>query len=79
MAEQRHELAHVFTDPSQTVNDARGTASRAEPTQTVNDARGSATRDLNTPYTFPNYTKPQCTGVTTKEFFKPEIRFATDN
>jgi hypothetical protein len=63
MAEQRHELAHVF----------------AEPTQTVNDARGSATRDLNTPYTFPNYTKPQCTGVTTKEFFKPEIRFATDN
>ena len=45
MAEQHHELAHVFTDPSQTVNDARGTASR----------------DLNTPYTFPNYTKAEWT------------------
>ena len=45
MDEQRHELAHVFTDPSQTVNDARGTASR----------------DLNTPYTFPNYTKAEWT------------------
>ena len=45
MNEQRHELAHVFTDPSQTVNDARGTASR----------------DLNTPYTFPNYTKAEWT------------------
>ena len=41
MAEQHHELAHVFTDPSQTVNDTRGTD----------------TRDLNTPYIFPNYTK----------------------
>lgn len=45
MAKQHHELAHVFTDPSQTVNDARGTASR----------------DLNTPYTFPNYTKAEWT------------------
>ncbi len=45
MDEQRHELAHVFTDPS----------------QTVNDARGSASRDLNTPYTFPNYTKAEWT------------------
>ena len=43
MAEQHHELAHVFTDPS----------------QTVNDARGAASRDLNTPYTFPNYTKAE--------------------
>ena len=43
MAEQHHELAHVF----------------AEPSQTVNDARGGATRDLNTPYTFPNYTKAE--------------------
>jgi len=33
MAEQHHELAHVFTDPS----------------QTVNDARSAAARDLNTP------------------------------
>lgn len=41
MAEQHHELAHVFTDPL----------------QSVNDARGAASRDLNTPYTFPNYTK----------------------
>ena len=45
MAEQHHELAHVFTDPSQTVNDARGAAARV----------------LNTPYTFPNYTKPEWT------------------
>jgi dienelactone hydrolase len=45
MDEQRHELAHVFAEPSQTVNDARGTASR----------------DLNTPYTFPNYTKAEWT------------------
>ncbi len=45
MAEQHHELAHVFTDPSQTVKDARGIASR----------------DLNTPYTFPNYTKAEWT------------------
>ena len=45
MAEQHHELAHVFTDPS----------------QTVNDARGAASRDLNTPYTFPNYTKAEWT------------------
>lgn len=43
MAEQHHELAHVFTDPS----------------QTVNDTRGAASRDLSTPYTFPNYTKEE--------------------
>ncbi|MCG9127804.1 acetylxylan esterase [Candidatus Poribacteria bacterium] len=43
MAEQHYELAHVFSDP----------------TQTVNDARGAASRDLNTPYTFPNYTKDE--------------------
>ena len=45
MAEQHHELAHVFTDPL----------------QAVNDARDAAARDLNTPYTFPNYTKPEWT------------------
>ena len=45
MAEQHHELAHVFTESS----------------QTVNDARGAASRDLNTPYTFPNYTKAEWT------------------
>ena len=43
MAERHHELAHVFTDSS----------------QTVNDARGAASRDVNTPYTFPNYTKEE--------------------
>ena len=43
MAEQHFELANVFADP----------------TQTVNDARGAASRDLNTPYTFPNYTKEE--------------------
>ena len=45
MAEQHHELAHVFTDPL----------------QTVNDARGAAARDLNTPWTFPDYTKAEWT------------------
>ena len=45
MAEQHHELAHVF----------------AEPSQTVNDARGAVARDLNTPWTFPNYTKAEWT------------------
>ena len=45
MAEQHHELAHVFTDPL----------------QTVNDSRGAKSRDLNTPYTFPNYTKAEWT------------------
>lgn len=45
MAKQHHELAHVFTDPS----------------QTVNDARGAASRDLNTPWTFPNYAKAEWT------------------
>ena len=43
MAEQHFELANVFADPA----------------QTVNDARGAASRDLNTPYTFPNYTKEE--------------------
>lgn len=45
MAKQHHELAHVFTDPS----------------QKVNDARGAESRDLNTPYTFPNYTEAEWT------------------
>ncbi|MDE0638227.1 MAG: acetylxylan esterase [Candidatus Poribacteria bacterium] len=45
MAEQHHELAHVFIDAL----------------QTVNDARGAAARDLNTAWTFPNYTKPEWT------------------
>ena len=58
MDEQRHELAHVFTDPSQTVNDARGTASR----------------DLNTPYTFPNYTKAEWTEKA--EALRQQIRVA---
>ena len=45
MAEQHHELAHVFTDAS----------------QGVSDARGGTPRDLNTPYTFPGYTKAEWT------------------
>ena len=45
MAEQHHELAHVFTEAS----------------QRVNDARGGTPRDLNTPYTFPGYTKVEWT------------------
>ena len=43
MAEQHHELAHVFTEAS----------------QGVSDARGGTPRDLNTPYTFPGYTKAE--------------------
>ena len=43
MAEQHHELAHVF----------------AEASRVVNDARGETPRDLNTPYTFPGYTKAE--------------------
>ena len=43
--EQHHELAHVFTEAS----------------QGVNDARGGTPRDLNTPYTFPGYTKAEWT------------------
>ena len=58
MAEQHHELGHVFTDPS----------------QTVNDARGAASRDLNTPYTFPNYTKAEWTEKT--EALRQQIRVA---
>ena len=45
MAEQHHELAHVFTDAS----------------RMVVDARGGTPRDLNTPYTFPGYTKAEWT------------------
>ena len=45
MAEQHHELAYVFTDAS----------------QSVSDARGGMPRDLNTPYTFPGYTKAEWT------------------
>ncbi len=45
MAEQHHELGHVFTDAS----------------QGVSDARGGTPRDLNTPYTFPGYTKAEWT------------------
>ena len=45
MAEQHYELAHVFTEAS----------------QRVNDARGGTSRDLNTPYTFPGYTKAEWT------------------
>ena len=45
MAEQHHELAHVFTEAS----------------LGVNDARGGTPRDLNTPYTFPGYTKAEWT------------------
>lgn len=58
MAEQHHELAHVFTDPS----------------QTVNDERGAAARDLNTPYTFPNYTKAEWTEKA--EALRQQIRVA---
>ena len=43
MVEQHHELAHVFADAS----------------RVVNDARGSTPRDLNTPWTFPGYSKAE--------------------
>ena len=43
MAEQHHELTHVF----------------AEASQVVSDARASTPRDVNTPYTFPGYTKAE--------------------
>ena len=43
MTEQHHELAHVF----------------AEASQVINDARGSTPRDLNTLYNFPGYTKAE--------------------
>ena len=59
MAEQHHELAHVFADPS----------------QTVNDARGAAARDVNTPYTFPNYTKAEWTEKAAA--LRQQIRVAT--
>ena len=45
MAEQHHELAHVFTEAS----------------QGVNDARSGTPRNLNTPYTFPGYTQAEWT------------------
>ena len=45
MAERHHELAHVF----------------AEASQRVSDARGGTPRTLNTPYTFPGYTKAEWT------------------
>lgn len=45
MAEQHHELAHVFSEPS----------------GRVNDARAGGLRDVNTPYTFPGYTKVEWT------------------
>ncbi len=45
MTEQHHELAHVFGEAS----------------QVVNDARGSRPRDFNTLYTFPGYTKAEWT------------------
>ena len=45
MAEQHHELAHVFSEPS----------------GRVNDARSGGLRDVNTLYTFPGYTKAEWT------------------
>ena len=41
--QHRHELAYAFTDPS----------------ETANDTRIQALRDVNTPYTFPGYTKEE--------------------
>ena len=59
MAEQQHhELAHVFADA----------------TRTVNDARGAASRDVNTPYTFPKYTKEEW--IEKAEVLRQQIRVA---
>ena len=58
MAEQHHELAHVFTEAS----------------LGVNDARGGTPRDLNTPYTFPEYTKAEWTEKA--EALRQQIRVA---
>jgi dienelactone hydrolase len=58
MAEQHHELAHVFTEAS----------------QRVNDARGGTPRDLNTPYTFPGYTKAEWTAKA--DALRQQIRVA---
>ena len=58
MAEQHLELGHVFV----------------EPTQTVNDARGAASRDLNTPYTFPNYSKEEW--IIKSESLRQQVRVA---
>ena len=59
MEERHHELAHVF----------------AEASRRVNDARGGAPRDLNTPHTFPGYTKAEWTGK--GEALRQQIRVAT--
>ena len=59
MAEQHHELAHVF----------------AEVSQRVNDARGGTPRNLNTPYTFPGYTKAEWTEKV--KALRQQIRVAT--
>ena len=58
MAEQHHELAHVF----------------AEASQVVNDARGGTPRDVNTPYTFPGYSKEEWTE--TAAALRQQIRVA---
>lgn len=58
MADLHHELSHVFTESS----------------QTVNDARGAVSRDLNTPYTFPNYTKSEW--IEKVEALRQQIRVA---
>ena len=58
MTEQHHELAHVF----------------AETSQRVNDVRGGTPRDLNTPYTFPGYTKAEWTEKA--EALRQQIRVA---
>ena len=58
MAEQHHELAHVFVEAS----------------QVANDARGGTPRDLNTPYTFPGYTKAEWTEKA--EALRQQIRVA---
>ncbi len=58
MAGQHHELAHVFADQA----------------HTVKDARGATVRDLNTPYTFPNYTEAEW--VEKAEALRQQIRVA---
>ena len=58
MAEQHHELAHVFSEPS----------------GRVNDARAGGLRDVNTPYTFPGYTKAEW--LEKAEALRQQIRVA---
>ena len=58
MAEQHHELAHVFADVS----------------RVVNDARGGTPRDLNTPWTFPGYSKAEW--LEKAEALRQQIRVA---